>query len=481
MTTYEAVIGLEIHIQLNTRSKIFCRCPADPWEAPPNTYICPVCTGHPGVLPVLNRAAVEKAMLLALALGARIAPVSFFARKNYFYPDLPKGYQISQYDQPLATGGALPLENGRVIRIRRLHLEEDAGKTRREGGYRFIDFNRCGVPLIELVTEPDLRSPEEAAQFLTRLRQLVRWLDVSNGNMERGHIRCDANVSVRPRGSTQLGQKTEIKNVNMIDLMRPAIEQEIQRQIQILEQGGKVERWTLEWDEHQRVLRKMRGKETEADYRYFREPDLLPLHIDDAWVEQVRARLPELPWEREARFRDEYALPEADARVLTTERALADYFEDAVKAYGASPKAVANLVIHHILRLMNEQKLDWETLRVTPERLAAILRLVDEGVIHKNAVKKLIPLVQQRDQEPRAVVEAEGLAPMQDADALRAICARVVEAHPDEAQRYRAGKKGLLGWFVGQVMRETRGKADPRQVQQFLRELLEASAEGEPS
>ncbi len=473
MTAYEAVIGLEIHIQLNTRSKIFCSCSADPWLAEPNTHICPVCTGHPGVLPVLNRAAVEKALRLALALDARVAPVSYFARKNYFYPDLPKGYQISQYDQPLATGGALPLEDGRRIRIHRLHLEEDAGKTRREAGRRYIDFNRCGVPLIELVTEPDLRSPEEAAQFLERLRQLVRWLDVSKGHMERGHIRCDVNVSVRPKGSTALGQKTEIKNVNLIDLMRPAVEQEIRRQIEVLEAGGEIEPWTLEWDEHARVLRKMRGKETEADYRYFREPDLLPLEIDRAWLDEIAASLPELPWERAKRFQEEYGLTEYDARVLTGERALADYFEAAVQAYRGPAKAVANLVINQVLRLMNEQKLTWEDLRVTPARLAAMLQLVDAGVIHKNALKKLVPLVQARDQDPKAIVEAEGLAQMQDTAALEALCARIVAEHPEEAAKYRAGKTGLLGWFVGQVMRETRGRANPKEVQAILRRLLE--------
>ena len=473
MTAYEAVIGLEIHIQLNTRSKIFCSCSADPWLAEPNTHICPVCTGHPGVLPVLNRAAVEKALRLALALGARVAPVSYFARKNYFYPDLPKGYQISQYDQPLATGGALPLEDGRRIRIHRLHLEEDAGKTRREAGRRYIDFNRCGVPLIELVTEPDLRSPEEAAQFLERLRQLVRWLDVSQGHMERGHIRCDVNVSVRPKGSTALGQKTEIKNVNLIDLMRPAVEQEIRRQIAVLEAGGEIEPWTLEWDEHARVLRKMRGKETEADYRYFREPDLLPLEIDRAWLDEIAASLPELPWARAKRFQEEYGLTEYDARVLTGERALADYFEAAVQAYRGPAKAVANLVINQVLRLMNEQKLTWEDLRVTPARLAAMLQLVDAGIIHKNALKKLVPLVQARDRDPKAIVEAEGLAQMQDTAALEALCARIVAEHPEEAAKYRAGKTGLLGWFVGQVMRETRGRANPKEVQAILRRLLE--------
>src|SRR3990170_6031210 len=317
MPAYEPIIGLEIHIQLNTQSKVFCACPADSWGAPPNTNICPVCTGLPGVLPVLNRAVVEKAALLAAAIGAELQPVSYFDRKNYFYPDLPKGYQISQYDQPLARGGHLDLPTGnghvRRVNIHKLHLEEDAGKTvNKDDGSRLIDFNRCGVPLVEMVTGPDLRSADEAAQYLIRLRQLLRWLGVSEADMEKGHLRADANVSLREVGSDTLNTKTEIKNVNSIDSLRTAIAAEIERQIRVVERGEKVEPWTLGWDENSGSLRKMRSKETEADYRYFREPDLLPLRLDDAWRKRIIAGLPELPLARRARFIEQYGLPEYD-------------------------------------------------------------------------------------------------------------------------------------------------------------------------
>ena len=306
MTDYEAVIGLETHIQLNTTTKIFCSCKADSWNDPPNTNICPVCTGLPGVLPVLNRAVVEKAVLLAAAMHSEIRPLSYFDRKNYFYPDLPKGYQISQYDRPLAKGGYLdlPVPQGsppntssyiRQVGITKLHIEEDAGKTKNERGQRLIDFNRCGVPLVEMVTGPDLRSADEAAQYLIRLRQILRWLGVSEGDMEKAHLRCDANVSIRPKGATHLNPKTEIKNVNSIEAVRDAIQKEIERQVREVEAGRRIEAWTLEWDEDAGVLRKMRSKETEADYRYFREPDLLPVRLDDAWKEAILADLPELP------------------------------------------------------------------------------------------------------------------------------------------------------------------------------------------
>ncbi len=475
---YEIIIGLETHIQLNTRTKIFCACSTDFWGAAPNTHVCPVCMGLPGVLPVLNRAAVEKAMRLALAIGAEVQPVSYFARKNYFYPDLPKGYQITQYDMPLALGGALtiPLDDGRTrtVRIRKLHVEEDAGKTKREHGRRLIDFNRCGVPLIEMVTEPDLRSPDEAAQYLYRLRQLVRWLGISEGDMEKGHLRADANVSIRPKGATYLNPKTEIKNVNSIDDLRDAIAKEVERQIRLMEQGKPVEPWTLEWDEHAGVLRKMRSKETEADYRYFREPDLLPLEVDEAWLARVRAAIPELPLARRARFVAEYGLGLADADLLTSERALADYFEATARAYRGDARRVANWVLNDVRRLLNEARLSPEDLRLTPERLAALLRLLDEGVINTPTAKRLIPRVHAEDQDPEAIVQAEGLAQVRDTDTLRAMCEELVAAHPKEVARYRAGKKGLMGWFVGQIMRQTRGKADPKEVQRILRELLEA-------
>ena len=474
---YEAVIGLEIHIQLNTQTKIFCGCKADSWGDPPNTNICPVCTGQPGVLPVLNKAVVEKAALLAAAMHAEVQPISYFDRKNYFYPDLPKGYQISQYDMPLARGGYLefPMPDGstRRVSVIKMHIEEDAGKTRYEGGRRFIDFNRCGVPLVEMVTGPDLRSPDEAAQFLIRLRQLVRWLDVSEGNMEKAHIRCDANVSIRPKGADYLNPKTEIKNVNSIESVREAIATEIKRQIREVEAGRQIQAWTLEWDEDAGVLRKMRSKETEADYRYFREPDLLPLIIDEAWEEHILSALPELPLERRARFRSEYGLPEYDADILTAERSLSEYYEAALKAYGGDPKRVSNWVINEVQRLLNERGLTAAELRLKPEHLARIIQLVDAGTINTPTGKALVEKVQDTGKAPDAIVQEEGLAQVSDESALRAICERIVADNPKEVEKYRSGKTGLIGWFVGQVMRETRGKANPKEVQRILRELLE--------
>ncbi len=342
MSEYETIIGLETHIQLNTTTKIFCACKADSWFDPPNTNICPVCTGLPGVLPVLNAVVVEKAVLLAAAMHSQLRPLSFFDRKNYFYPDLPKGYQISQYDQSLAFGGYmdLPMPQGytRRINITKLHIEEDAGKTKNEYAQRLIDFNRCGVPLVEMVTGPDLRSADEAAQYLIRLRQLLRWLGVSEADMEKAHLRCDANVSIRPKGADYLNPKTEIKNVNSIDAVRDAINAEVERQIRETQAGRKIEAWTLDWDEETGKLKKMRSKETEADYRYFREPDLLPIRLTDEWRDAILAQLPELPLARRERFTTQYGLPEYDADILTSERGLSDYYETAVKAYGGDAK-----------------------------------------------------------------------------------------------------------------------------------------------
>ncbi len=473
---YEAIIGLETHIQLNTETKIFCACKADSWNDPPNSNICPVCTGLPGVLPVLNRAAVEKAVLLAAAMHAELQPVSYFDRKNYFYPDLPKGYQISQYDMPLARGGYLDLPMPgytRRVTIHKLHIEEDAGKTIYDGGRRLIDFNRCGVPLIEMVTGPDLRSADEAAQYLIRLRQLIRWLGISEGDMEKGHLRCDANVSIRPKGADYLNPKTEIKNVNSIDAVRAAIQAEIERQIREVEGGGRIEAWTLAWDMDSGTLSKMRSKETEADYRYFREPDLLPIHLDDAWRDRILAALPELPLERRARFMTQYGLPEYDADILTTERSLSDYFEQAVAAYGGDPKRVSNWLMNDVLRMLNERGLTAAELKLTPAYLAEIIRLVDAGTVNTSTGKALLEKVEASGRAPAEIVEAEGLAQVTDADAIRAVCAEVVAENPAEVAKYRAGKTTLIGWFVGQVMRKTRGKADPNQAREILQSLLE--------
>lgn len=479
MTEYEAVIGLETHIQLNTLTKIFCTCKADSWNDPPNHNICPVCSGLPGTLPVLNQAAVEKGVLLAAAMHAEIQPVSYFDRKNYFYPDLPKGYQISQYDQPLARGGymdvPLPADAGGYVRrvnVHKLHLEEDAGKTKNEDGQRLIDFNRCGVALVEMVTEPDLRSADEAAQYLIRLRQLLRWIGVSEADMEKGHLRCDANVSIRPRGADYLNPKTEIKNVNSITAVRGAIETEIERQVREVEAGRRVESWTLDWDEDAGVLRKMRSKETEADYRYFREPDLLPVRLDPARLQEILAALPELPLERRGRFCEQYGLPEYDADILTGERSLADYFEAASGAYGGDPKRLSNWMINDVMRLINERGLAAGELRLTPDHLAAIIRLVDAGTINTSTGKALLDRVQESGLAPQQIVEREGLAQVSDAGLIRQICEEVLAESPEQVASYKAGKTSLAGWFVGQAMRKSQGKADPQLVRALFEELL---------
>ncbi|HZW03240.1 MAG TPA: Asp-tRNA(Asn)/Glu-tRNA(Gln) amidotransferase subunit GatB [Anaerolineaceae bacterium] len=481
MTQYEAVIGLETHIQLNTETKIFCPCKADSWNDAPNTNICPVCTGLPGVLPVLNAVAVEKGVLLAAAMNAQVRPVSYFDRKNYFYPDLPKGYQISQFDQALAFGGYMDLPMpatkdraaySRRVTIHKLHLEEDAGKTKNAGRERWIDFNRCGVPLIEMVTGPDLRSADEAAQYLIRLRQLLRWLGVSEADMEKGHLRCDANVSIRPVGADYLNPKTEIKNVNSIENVRDAIEHEIERQIRETEAGRRIEAWTLEYDETAGQLRKMRSKETEADYRYFREPDLLPIYLDDAWKEQILAQLGELPLERRSRFIEQYGLPDYDAEILTSERNLSDYFEQAVQAYGGDPKKVSNYLMNDVLRMLGDAGLTADQLRLRPQHVAEILKLVDAGTVNTSTGKNLLWKVQETGQTPQAIVEKEGLAKVSDDAAIRSVVQGVIAENPKEADSYRGGKDTLIGWFVGQVMRQMRGKADPQLARQILEDEL---------
>jgi aspartyl-tRNA(Asn)/glutamyl-tRNA(Gln) amidotransferase subunit B len=486
MPTYESVIGLEIHVQLNTRSKVFCACPADSWGAPPNTNICPVCTGLPGVLPVLNRAVVEKAALLAAAMHCdEILAESFFDRKNYFYPDLPKGYQITQYDQPIGRGGwfEVPLPGGgsRRVTLSKMHIEEDAGKTKNDParGIRLIDMNRCGVPLVEMVTNPDLRAADEAAQFLIHLRQLLRWIDVSDANMERAHIRCDANVSIREAGATHLNPKTEIKNVNSIDAVREAIEKEVERQIKEVSAGRRVEAWTLEWDEDAQTLKKMRSKETEADYRYFREPDLLSLRVEPGWREEILRRLPELPLDRRARFMEQYQLPAYDATLLTEERSLSDYYEAAVRLAGANEpaaairnqKTIANWVQNEILRRLNEQGLTAAEFPFTAAHLAELVQLVEAKTITRQTGVSLIAKVVETGQTPKALVEAEGLAQISGDDAIRAIARQVVAENLDQVEAYRK-KPTLLKWFVGQVMKKSQGKANAPAAEKILEELL---------
>ena len=478
MPEYESVIGLETHIQVKTRSKIFCGCKADSWNDPPNVNICPVCTGLPGVLPVLNQEVVAKAVQLASALHAEsIQAESYFARKNYFYPDLPKGYQISQYDEPLARAGRfeLPLP-GRALAtvgISRLHLEEDAGRTIYQAGRRLIDFNRCGVPLVEMVTEPDLRSADEVAQFLIRLRQLLRWLDISDADMERGQLRCDANVSIREPGSQQLNPKTEIKNVNSITNVRQAVQAEIERQIREVEAGRTIESWTLDWDDERGVLSRMRSKETEADYRYFREPDLLPIRVEETEKRALQQALPELPLARRARLVQAYGLPEYDAEILTEERSLADFFETSVKAYAGDPKRVSNWVMNDVLRLIRQAGATAGELGLQPAHLAEIIQLVDSGMITAGVGKELLEQARNAERSPRQLVEEQGLIQVTDSDVLREAAGKILQANPDQVESYRAGKKTILGWFVGQLMRETGGRADAKKARELLQELLE--------
>lgn len=476
MTEFEAIIGLETHIQLNTETKIFCGCKADSWDDAPNTNICPVCSGLPGSLPVPNAAAVAKAVRLAHAMQSEIQTESYFDRKNYFYPDLPKGYQITQHDKSIARGGHLdvPMPDGatRRVGIHKLHLEEDAGKTRNEAGRRLIDFNRCGVPLIEMVTGPDIRSADEAAEYLIRLRQLLRWLDISEADMEKAHLRADANVSIRIKGEIHLNTKTEIKNVNSIESLRAAVEKEIERQINAYENGEKIEAWTLDWDENTQTLRKMRSKETEADYRYFKEPDLLAVRLEEGWLAETLADFPELPLARRARFVTQYGLPEYDANILTNERTLSDYYEAAVQAYGGDAKRVSNWMMNDILKLLNERGLSAGELQLQPAGLAEIIRLVDANTVNTPTGKTLIEKAHDSGKAPQEIVAAEGLAQVSDDSALRAFAEQIIAANPDNVEKYRAGKDSLIGWFVGQLMRESQGKADPNLARSVLEDLL---------
>ena len=475
MTEYVASIGLETHIQLNTKTKAFCGCRADSWNEPPNTNICPICTGQPGALPSPNAEMVRKAVRLCLAVNAEINRENYFDRKNYLYADMPGGYQVSQNDRPIGVGGYLDVDSeGGVIRVHidNLHMEEDAGKTKNEGGVRLIDLNRAGVPLVELVTKPDLHSADEAAAYLICLRQLIRWIDISEGNMEKAQLRCDANVSVAPVNSSVLGKKCEIKNINSIEAVRKAIAAEISRQIQVLESGNQVEQWTIEWDNDARELRKMRSKENAVDYRYFREPNLMPVLVTEEMIEKIRAELPELPWERRKRFMSGYGLPEYDAKLLTTDKETSDYFEETLKAYGGDPKRVSNWMMNDILRLIHENGIPANQLRIRPEHLAEIIRMTDERQINASTGKSLIDLVQQSGKSPREIVKEQGLSLVSDADALRQICQSVIAHHPKEVEAYHGGKETLLGWFTGQVMRQTGGKADAKLAAELLKEML---------
>jgi aspartyl-tRNA(Asn)/glutamyl-tRNA(Gln) amidotransferase subunit B len=472
---YEAVIGLEIHAELLTASKIFCGC-ATAFGAPPNTQVCEVCLGMPGSLPVLNQKALEFALKMALATNCRVNPESVFARKNYFYPDLPKGYQISQYELPLAEHGYVDIKvNGaaRRIGITRIHMEEDAGKLIHSESrpVSLVDFNRTGVPLIEIVSEPDMRTPEEAVEYFKGLRNILLYLEVCDGNMEEGSLRCDANISLRPVGETGFGTKVELKNMNSFRFVKAALEYEIKRQRARLAAGREIVQETRLWDTAQNQTVSMRGKEEAHDYRYFPDPDLVPVRIDNGWLEALRKELPELPAARLNRFQAEYDLPEYDAEVLTSDKALADYFEAAVKEF-PRPKQVSNWIMVELLRELKKEEAGIAACRVTPTALAHLLSLVEKGAISGKLAKTVFEEMVATGRDPEVIVKEKGLTQISDTGALESLAQEIIAAHPREVANYRAGKTKVMGFFVGQLMKKTRGQANPQMANEVFQKLL---------
>ncbi len=471
---YKVSIGLETHVQLKTRSKIWCACP-NTFGSDPNTDVCPICLGYPGSMPVLNAEAVKLTVMAGLLLGCRINHYSKFDRKSYFYPDMPKNYQISQYDQPLCTGGSVPIEvdgKPKVIRIHRIHLEEDVAKNNHFETASGVDFNRAGTPLMEIVSEPDIASADEAFAFLQALKQMLVYGGITDGNLEQGNIRCDINCSVRPDTQTTLGTKTEIKNMNTFKGVHRSLTYEIKRQIEVCEQGGKIMQETRRWDDARGVTTAMRSKEYAHDYRYFPEPDLMPVVLDDAQIDEWRTALPEMPQARRTRFITDFGLPAYDADVLVADKPIADFFE-ATLAAGASPKAASNWVMTELLRMLGEQEWSVSEARITPTMLADILRLLDEGKINNPAAKTIFSVCFTEGGDPRAIMEARGLAQVSDEGALDRWVQAAITANPKSVADYQAGKKAALQFLMGQVMRASQGKANPPKVMQALKAQLD--------
>jgi aspartyl-tRNA(Asn)/glutamyl-tRNA(Gln) amidotransferase subunit B len=471
---YEGVIGLEVHAELKTRTKLFCGCSTE-FGAEPNTQTCPVCLGLPGVLPVLNEKALRYVVKVGLALGSEISDFSKFDRKNYFYPDLPKNFQISQYDKPLCRGGALEFAcNGemRKVGLIRVHLEEEAGKLIHfPDGESGVDFNRVGIPLLEIVSKPEIHTPDEAYNYLLGLKLLLEYLEVSDCNMEEGSLRCDANVSVRPKGQEELGMQTEVKNMNSFTGVRRALAYEIERQTEVLEKGDRVVRETRRWDPDSQKTSSMRSKEWAHDYRYFPEPDLVPVVLEEAWIEEVRATLPELPEPRKNRFTEQYGLSAYDAGVLTSQKVFADYYEECARRHD-NYKAISNWIMGGVLRELNERKIGMEALPISPQMLSDMVRMIDEGTINTNIAKTVFAEMAETGKPPGKIVEEKGLSPITDAGEIERLVEQVIAENPKPVQDYLSGKERVIGFLVGQVMKAVKGKADARLVNTVLRQKL---------
>jgi aspartyl-tRNA(Asn)/glutamyl-tRNA(Gln) amidotransferase subunit B len=474
---YEAVIGLEVHAQLLTETKIFCGC-STKFGAEPNTQSCQICIGMPGVLPVLNKKALEFAVKTGLAVNCSISRYSRFARKNYFYPDLPKGYQISQFELPICEHGHLDIVlDGAVKRIgiTRIHMEEDAGKNIHEsasgGNYSFVDLNRAGVPLMEIVSEPDMRSPQEAAEYMKKLRTILRYLGVCDGNMEQGSLRCDANVSLRPDGRKELGTKVEIKNINSFKFVEKALDYEIMRQLKTLEDGGKIIQETRLWDSVRNVTESMRGKEEAHDYRYFPEPDLVPMRVDQTWIHDIQSSLPELPDKRRERFISAFGIPGQDADLMISEKSVADWFEEAVNL-GGQPKDVSNWIKGDLMKLLNEEGKTFDECLFRPSGLVGMLKLIDNGTISGKIAKTVFEEIYRTEKDAEVVVREKGLVQITDSGAIEKAVDDIIAGNPKEVERYKAGEEKLIGFLVGQVMKTTKGKANPQMVNELLKKRL---------
>ncbi len=474
-TEFESVIGLEVHAQLLTSTKIFCGC-STKFGNPPNSNVCPICLGHPGTLPVLNKKVVEFAVMLGLATNCSINERSIIARKNYFYPDLPKGYQISQFEEPICENGFIEIEledkSKKKIRIKRIHMEEDAGKLiHDQGDDTLVDLNRCGTPLLEIVTEPDISNAKEAYSYLSSLKQILTYLEICDGNMEEGSLRCDANISIRPKGTIELGTRTEVKNMNSFRNVERAIDFEIERQIELVEEGGEVIQQTLLWNADLNEAFPMRGKEESHDYRYFPDPDLVPVVVDEIWKSELEKRLPELPQKRKVRFVTEYGIPEYDSEVLTSEKEIADYFEETVKTT-KNYKSASNWIMVDVLKVIKDEKISITDFKLSPENLGKLINLINSNIISGKIAKEVFPEILKSNVDPEIIVKEKGLIQISDTSEIEKAIDEIISQNKKQVEEYKSGKDKVFGFFVGQVMRATKGKANPQIVNDLLKQKL---------